>query len=112
MNNKVYEIVDTPEKLEEKIASVKAAQKIFATYTQEQVDKIFLAAASAANKAAIINFFKYSLDIIISPLFINKFLFPSYIAFEYKKRINFRQKYKTRLSKGTENTNILLPDPV
>ena len=61
---------------------------------------------------SIINFFKYSLDIIISPLFINKFLFPSYIAFDYEKRINFRQKYKTRLSKETENTNILLPDPV
>ena len=51
MNNKVYEIVDTAEKLEAKIASVKAAQKIFSAYTQEQVDKIFLAAASAANKA-------------------------------------------------------------
>ena len=53
MSSKVYEIVDTAEKLEAKIASVKAAQKIFATYTQEQVDKIFLAAASAANKARI-----------------------------------------------------------
>ena len=31
----------------------KAAQKIFATYTQEQVDKIFLACATAANKARI-----------------------------------------------------------
>ena len=29
------------------------AQKIFATYTQEQVDKIFLAAATAANRARI-----------------------------------------------------------
>ena len=53
MSSKVYEIVDTAEKLDAKIASVKAAQKIFATYTQEQVDKIFLAAASAANKARI-----------------------------------------------------------
>ncbi len=51
--NKIYEIVDSPEKLEAKIASVKEAQRIFATYTQEQVDKIFLAAASAANKARI-----------------------------------------------------------
>ncbi len=53
MIGKTYDIVDSPEKLEAKIASVKEAQKIFASYTQEQVDKIFLAAASAANKARI-----------------------------------------------------------
>ena len=35
------------------IKRVRAAQKIFATYTQEQVDKIFLAAATAADKARI-----------------------------------------------------------
>lgn len=35
------------------IAKVKAAQKVYATYTQEQVDKIFQAAAIAANKARI-----------------------------------------------------------
>ena len=48
-----YEIVDSVEKLEQAIANVKKAQQIFATYTQEQVDKIFLAAATAANKARI-----------------------------------------------------------
>ncbi len=48
-----YEIVDGVEKLEEAIDRVKAAQKIFSTYTQEQVDAIFLAAASAANKQRI-----------------------------------------------------------
>ena len=53
MENKVYEIIDSVEKLERAIASVRKAQQIFATYTQEQVDKIFLAAASAANKARI-----------------------------------------------------------
>ena len=53
MNTKKYEIVDGVEKLEEAIARVREAQKIFATYTQEQVDKIFLAAASAANKERI-----------------------------------------------------------
>ncbi len=52
-NNKNYPIVDSVEKLEEAIARIKAAQKIFATYTQEQVDKIFLAAASAANKQRV-----------------------------------------------------------
>ncbi len=46
-------LVDSVEKLEEKIAQVRAAQKKFSVYTQEQVDKIFLATASAANKARI-----------------------------------------------------------
>ena len=53
MENKNYGIVDSVEKLEEAIANTRKAQQIFATYTQEQVDKIFLAAASAANKARI-----------------------------------------------------------
>lgn len=53
MDEKQYEIVDGVEKLEKAIARVKSAQKVFATYTQEQVDKIFLAAATAANKARI-----------------------------------------------------------
>ncbi len=48
-----YEIVDSVEQLEKAIARTREAQKIFATFTQEQVDKIFLAAASAANKARI-----------------------------------------------------------
>lgn len=39
--------------VEELIAKTKAAQKIYGTYTQEQVDKIFQAAAIAANKARI-----------------------------------------------------------
>ncbi len=49
MNN----IVDSVATLEEKIARVRAAQQKYSTYTQEQVDKIFLAAAIAANKARI-----------------------------------------------------------
>jgi len=48
-----YSVVDDVEKLEEAIARVREAQKVYATYTQEQVDRIFLAAASAANKARI-----------------------------------------------------------
>ncbi len=48
-----YPIVDSVERLEETLARVKKAQKVFATYTQEQVDKIFKAAAIAANKARI-----------------------------------------------------------
>ena len=51
--NKEYTIVDSVEALEAKLKSVKEAQKIFATYTQEQVDKIFLAAATAANRNRI-----------------------------------------------------------
>ena len=53
MEPKNYEIVDSVEKLHEALVRVKAAQKVFATYTQEQVDKIFLSAASAADKARI-----------------------------------------------------------
>ena len=47
------QIIDSVESLELAMNRVRAAQKIFATYTQEQVDKIFLAAASAADKARI-----------------------------------------------------------
>jgi len=48
-----YEIIDSVERLEEALVRIKKAQQVFATYTQDQVDKIFLAAASAANKARI-----------------------------------------------------------
>ena len=50
---KNYMIVDGVESLEAAIARVRAAQQKFSTYTQEQVDKIFLAAAMAANKMRI-----------------------------------------------------------
>ncbi|MCR5817257.1 MAG: bifunctional acetaldehyde-CoA/alcohol dehydrogenase [Ruminococcus sp.] len=46
-------IVDNVAALEEKLKEVKAAQALYAEYTQEQVDKIFRAAALAANKARI-----------------------------------------------------------
>ena len=46
-------IVNSVESLEAAIKRIKEAQQIFATYTQEQVDRIFLAAASAADKARI-----------------------------------------------------------
>ena len=46
-------LVETVEQFEELIAKVKKAQKEYETYTQEQVDKIFQAAAAAANKARI-----------------------------------------------------------
>ena len=50
---KVPEVIDNVEALQAKIQAMRAAQKVFATYTQEQVDKIFKAAAIAANKARI-----------------------------------------------------------
>ncbi|MDE6538909.1 MAG: bifunctional acetaldehyde-CoA/alcohol dehydrogenase [Ruminococcus sp.] len=53
MDNRNYEIVDSVEKLESAIERVHKAQKVFSTYTQEQVDKIFLAAASAVNRERI-----------------------------------------------------------
>ena len=50
MENK---LVDSVEALMEKIEQVRKAQEKFATYTQEQVDKIFRAAALAANNQRI-----------------------------------------------------------
>ncbi len=46
-------LVETAEQLENLIDRVASAQKEFATFTQEQVDKIFKAAATAADKARI-----------------------------------------------------------
>ena len=48
-----YEIVDNIETLQKTIERVKKAQAKFAKYTQEEVDKIFLAASIAANQARI-----------------------------------------------------------
>ena len=53
METKNYPVVDSVEALEATTKRIRKAQAVFATYTQEQVDKIFLAAASAANKARI-----------------------------------------------------------
>lgn len=56
VNIKVKEkttIIDTVDALLTKMNEMREAQKIFATYTQEQVDKIFYAAAMAANKNRI-----------------------------------------------------------
>ena len=49
----VPEIVDSVEALEAKMKAMREAQKVFATFTQEQVDKIFYEAAMAANKQRI-----------------------------------------------------------
>ena len=48
-----YSIVDSVETLEAKLAEIREAQAKFATNPQEQVDEIFKAAASAANKMRI-----------------------------------------------------------
>lgn len=53
METKERKIVDSVEAMEEVLVRVKEAQKKFATYTQEQVDAIFKAAAIAANQARI-----------------------------------------------------------
>ncbi len=49
----LYEPITTPDALQQAIARCREAQQAFSTYSQEQVDRIFLAAASAANKARI-----------------------------------------------------------
>src|SRR5574344_2508397 len=46
-------LVDNAEQLELLIERVKKAQKLYETFSQEQVDKIFKAAATAADKARI-----------------------------------------------------------
>lgn len=46
-------LVDSPEALDLLVNRVKKAQEIYATFSQEQVDKIFKAASQAANKARI-----------------------------------------------------------
>ena len=53
MSTKKYPAVTGIPSLEKAIKRVKSAQAEFSTYTQEQVDKIFLAAATAANKQRI-----------------------------------------------------------
>lgn len=53
MDNRIYETVDSVEQLEKAIARVRKAQKIFSTYSQEQTDRIFRAAALAVNKERI-----------------------------------------------------------
>ena len=51
--NKTYTTVATSQDLAEAIARCREAQRKYATYTQEQVDRIFLAAATAANRMRI-----------------------------------------------------------
>ncbi|MDR1215559.1 MAG: bifunctional acetaldehyde-CoA/alcohol dehydrogenase [Treponema sp.] len=51
--DEIYEKIDSLEKLTLAIETVRKAQRVFATYTQEQVDKIFLEAALAANHQRI-----------------------------------------------------------
>ena len=48
-----YPVVDSPESFEKMLRRVREAQQTFASYTQEQVDAIFLAAATAANRARL-----------------------------------------------------------
>ena len=50
---KIYETIDSVESLEKALKRLRKAQNEFSHYTQEQVDKIFAAAAIAANKARI-----------------------------------------------------------
>ncbi|WP_077612830.1 bifunctional acetaldehyde-CoA/alcohol dehydrogenase [Clostridium sp. Marseille-P2415] len=50
---RVPEIIDNVDALITKMDAMREAQKVFATFTQEQVDKIFYEAACAANKLRI-----------------------------------------------------------
>ena len=50
---KIYPVIDSAEALEKALERVRAAQKKFAEYSQSQVDSIFKAAASAADRQRI-----------------------------------------------------------
>ncbi|WP_312502533.1 bifunctional acetaldehyde-CoA/alcohol dehydrogenase [Lacrimispora sp.] len=50
---RIPEIIDSVDALIAKMEAMKEAQRVFASFTQEQVDKIFFEAASAANKLRI-----------------------------------------------------------
>ena len=52
-DQKAIPLVDSLDALNEKLRQVREAQRAFSTYTQEQVDKIFYAAAMAANRQRI-----------------------------------------------------------
>ena len=51
--NEARTIIDSVERLEQELKNLRNVQRVFAHYTQEQVDRIFLAAATAADKARI-----------------------------------------------------------
>lgn len=53
MSTAEYTVVDSLETLQAALERLKKAQRIYAGFTQEQVDKIFLAAATAANQQRI-----------------------------------------------------------
>lgn len=53
MSNHEIKMVDNVESLTAKMKEMRKAQESYAGFTQEQVDKIFFAAATAANKARI-----------------------------------------------------------
>ena len=48
-----YDIIDSTKTLQDALVKLKDAQKKFESYTQEQVDRIFMAAAMAADRARI-----------------------------------------------------------
>lgn len=52
-NKEITPIIDNVDALLAKMKAMKKAQEVFATYSQEQVDKIFFEAAIAANKMRI-----------------------------------------------------------
>ena len=53
MKTKNYSLTDSLESLEATLARIRKAQNEFSVFSQDKVDKIFLAAASAANKMRI-----------------------------------------------------------
>ena len=53
MDERTYPVTDSVPALEARLSEVRAAQRAYAAFTQAQVDRIFLAAATAANRARL-----------------------------------------------------------
>ena len=113
MDNRNYEIVDSVEQLEKAIERVRKAQKIFSSYSQEQVDKIFRAAAIAANKERI-SLAKLAVeetgmgvveDKVIKNHYASEYIYNKY---RYTRPVVSSRKTKLTALKGLPNLSALL----
>lgn len=75
-----HEMVDSVESFEKALKKVKEAQEIFSTYTQEQVDAIFFAAASAAKPKQRIPLAKMAVRKLATVLYEDKVIKNNYAA--------------------------------
>ena len=107
-------IVDNADALTAKMAAMKKAQQIFASYSQEQVDKIFKAAATAADKARIplakMAVAETGMGVMEDKVIKNHYA-AEYIYNAYKntKTCGVIEEDKTTASKKSPSRSVLLP---